>query len=101
MKVDDKPNEITAIPKLLSRLDIAGAIVTIDATGCQKRITRKIIQQEGDYVLRFKGNQGHLHDDVTTYFTSILSPEPALQTVDGDHGRIDNAYLLKVVGMGI
>ena len=89
VKVDDKSNEITAIPKLLSRLDIAGAIVTIDAMGCQKKIARQIIQQEGDYVLSLKGNQGHLHDDVITYFTSTLSPEPALQTIDGDHGRIE------------
>ncbi|MBL1277141.1 MAG: ISAs1 family transposase [Ectothiorhodospiraceae bacterium] len=89
MKVDDKSNEITAIPKLLSRLDIAGAVVTIDAMGCQKKIAQQIIHQEGDYVLSLKGNQGSLHDDVTTYFTSSLSPEPALQTVDGGHGRIE------------
>ncbi len=89
VKVDDKSNEITAIPKLLSRLDIAGAVVTIDAMGCQKKIAQQIIQQEGDYVLSLKGNQGSLHDDVVIYFTSPLSPEPALQTVDGGHGRVE------------
>jgi len=89
VKVDDKSNEITAIPKLLSRLDIADAVVTIDAMGCQKKIAQQIIQQEGDYVLSLKGNQGGLHDDVATYFTSPLSPEPALQTVDGGHGRVE------------
>ncbi|MCF6345206.1 MAG: ISAs1 family transposase [Thiomicrorhabdus sp.] len=89
VKVDDKSNEITAIPKLLSRLDIAGAVVTIDAMGCQKKIAQQIINQKGDYVLSLKGNQGNLHDDVVTYFTSDLTPEPALQTVDGGHGRIE------------
>ena len=89
VKVDDKSNEITAIPKLLSRLDIAGAVVTIDAMGCQKKIAKQIVEQGGDYVLSLKGNQGNLHEDVSTYFTSALSPEPALRTVDGGHGRIE------------
>jgi predicted transposase YbfD/YdcC len=75
--VDGKSNEITAIPKLLSRLDIAGAVVTIDAMGCQKKIAQQIKQQGGDYVLSLKGNQGNLHDDVETYFTSPLSPAVA------------------------
>lgn len=89
VKVDNKSNEITAIPKLLSRLNIAGSVITVDAMGCQKRIAQQIIQQGGDYVLSLKGNQGHLHEDVATYFTSQLSPEAALVTVDGGHGRIE------------
>jgi predicted transposase YbfD/YdcC len=89
VKVDDKSNEITAIPKLLSRLDIAGAVITMDAMGCQKKIAEQIIQQGGDYVLSLKGNQGILHEDVETYFTSALAPEVAVQTIDGDHGRIE------------
>ena len=89
VKVDDKSNEITAIPKLLSRLDIAGTVITIDAMGCQKKIAQQIVQQDGDYVLSLKGNQGKLHEDVTTYFTSSLSPEAAIVTVDGGHGRIE------------
>ncbi|VAW90184.1 Transposase, IS4 family [hydrothermal vent metagenome] len=89
VKVDEKSNEITAIPKLLSRLDISGAVVTIDAMGCQKKIAQQITQQEGNYVLSLKGNQGTLHDDVVTYFTSSLSPEPAVQTINGGHGRIE------------
>ena len=64
VKVADKSNEITAIPKLLSQLDIAGAVVTIDAMGCQKKIAKQIKQQGGDYVFSLKGNQGNLHDDV-------------------------------------
>ena len=55
VKVDDKSNEITAIPKLLSRLDIAGAVITIDAMGCQKKIAEQIKQQGGDYVFRQSG----------------------------------------------
>ena len=74
--------------RLLSRLDIAGAVITMDAMGCQKKIAEQIIQQGGDYVLSLKGNQGHLHEDVVTYFESSLSPEAAVITVDGDHGRI-------------
>jgi predicted transposase YbfD/YdcC len=89
VKVDDKSNEITAIPKLLSRLDIAGAVVTIDAMGCQKKIAKQIKQQGGDYVFSLKGNQGNLHDDVKTFFTSSLSPSVAAVSYEGDHGRIE------------
>lgn len=89
VKVDEKSNEITAIPKLLSRLDIAGAVVTIDAMGCQRKIAKQIVLQGGDYVLSLKGNQGLLHEDVATYFTSSLSPAAAVVTYDGGHGRVE------------
>lgn len=89
VKVNEKSNEITAIPKLLSRLDIAGAVITIDAMGCQKKIAEQIKQQGGDYVLSLKGNQGALHDDVKTFFTSSLSPAVACVSYDGEHGRIE------------
>jgi len=89
VKVDDKSNEITAIPKLLSRLDIAGAVITIDAMGCQKKIAKQIKRQGGDYVFSLKGNQGNLHDDVKTFFTSSLSPAVASVCYDGGHGRIE------------
>jgi predicted transposase YbfD/YdcC len=89
VKVDDKSNEITAIPKLLSRLDIAGAVVTIDAMGYQKKIAQQSKQQGGDYVFSLKGNQGNLHDDVKTCFTSSLSPAVASVSYDGEHGRIE------------
>ena len=59
-KVDDKSNEITAIPKLLELLDISGCIVTIDAMGCQRKIAEQIIEQEGDYVFAVKENQPNL-----------------------------------------
>src|SRR5580698_1008907 len=62
--VDDKSNEITAIPELLDLLDITGAIVTIDAMGCQKAIAQKITAQGGHYVLTVKDNQEHLLTDI-------------------------------------
>jgi predicted transposase YbfD/YdcC len=89
VKVAEKSNEITAIPVLLSRLDIAGAVVTMDAMGCQKKIAEHIIEKGADYILSLKGNQGCLHDDVTTYFESSLSPEVANISYDGGHGRIE------------
>ena len=88
-QVDEKSNEITAIPKLLSRLNLTGTVITIDAMGCQKTIAQQIIQQGADYVLSLKGNQGSLCEDVATYFASSLSPEAAKVTVDGGHGRIE------------
>lgn len=86
---------ITAIPELLKALDIKGSIITIDAMGCQKKIAQQIIEQEGDYVLNLKGNQGDLHEDVKDFFTSYID-EKQLQNrkidsvvmVDGDHGRV-------------
>lgn len=89
VKVADKSNEITAIPTLLSRLDIAGAVITMDAMGCQKKIAKQIIEKESDYVLSLKGNQGSLHEDVTTFFESSLSPEAAVITFDVGHGRFE------------
>jgi len=92
-KVSEKSNEITAIPNLLSRLDISGAVITIDAMGCQKKIAKQIIGQGGDYVLSLKGNQGALHDDVVTYYTSQLSPSVSVKKVDGGHGRVETRMI--------
>ncbi|SFF79784.1 Transposase DDE domain-containing protein [Novosphingobium sp. CF614] len=63
-----KSNEITAIPLLLERLALIGALVTIDAMGCQTRIARKIIDRGGDYLLAIKDNQPSLHDEIARYF---------------------------------
>jgi len=69
IKVDDKSNEITAIPQLLDLLEISGCIVTIDAMGCQREIARKIVEdKDADYVLALKGNQGGLFEDVKGLF---------------------------------
>ena len=92
-KVDTKSNEITAIPKLLERLNISGAVITIDAMGCQKKIARQIVEREADYLLSLKGNHGGLHDDVTTFFTSGLAPAGQAADIDAGHGRIETRSL--------
>src|SRR3954466_9621644 len=66
----EKSNEITAIPQLLELLDLEGALVTIDAVGCQKQIARQIVSQGGDYVLTFEDNQPNLAADVLSSFTA-------------------------------
>ena len=68
LKGEEKSNEITAIPKLLTMLDIAGAIVTIDAMGCQKEIAKVMTEQEADYVLALKENHPTLSEEVTQFF---------------------------------
>jgi predicted transposase YbfD/YdcC len=95
VKVEGKSNEIVAIPKLLDMLSIEGAIVTIDAMGCQRDIAQAIIAKKADYVLALKGNQGSLREDVelfvaeqrTNGFTETTISRA--ETVDGDHGRIE------------
>ena len=89
-RVDDKSNEITAIPKLLSQLDISGSVVTLDAMGCQTKVAEEIINSKADYMLSLKGNQGSLHDDVTCFFESKhTSPSVGFTSNDGGHGRIE------------
>jgi predicted transposase YbfD/YdcC len=73
--VDEKSNEITAIPKLLEMLEIAGALVTIDAMGCQKEIAATIRNQQADYVLAVKENQPHLYEDIERLFCEALEQE--------------------------
>jgi predicted transposase YbfD/YdcC len=95
VKVADKANEIVAIPKLLAMLVIEGAIVTIDAMGCQRDIAQQIVDQKADYVLALKGNQGTLREDVELFANeqkannfkdTTVSRD---KTVDGDHARIE------------
>jgi predicted transposase YbfD/YdcC len=94
-KVDEKSNEITAIPALLRLLELEGCIVTIDAMGCQKEIARAIVEQGADYVLALKGNQGVMHGEVELFFTGARPqafwhmPYQEHCTVDGEHGRIE------------
>lgn len=71
--VDDKGNEITAIPKLLELLDLHGALVTIDAIGCQKNIAKKIVDRGGDYVLVVKANQERLLRDIRRWWRKRLT----------------------------
>jgi predicted transposase YbfD/YdcC len=91
--VEEKSNEITALPRLLELLDLQGAWVTIDAMGCQKEIAKKIVAGGGDYVLTVKDNQPHLHQDIQSCLEKILDQDVAglqqdsYQTVEEGHGR--------------
>ena len=90
LAIEDKSNEITAVPKLLELLTLKGCIVTADALNCQRAIAAKVIERGGDYVLALKGNQGSLHDDVRLFLDDAQRPAEAThRTVDGDHGRIE------------
>jgi predicted transposase YbfD/YdcC len=95
VKVDAKSNEIVAIPALLDLLSIEGAVVTIDAMGCQRDIAKKIIAKKADYILALKGNQGTLHDDVKVFAAEQKTRDfndtrvSRHETVDADHGRIE------------
>jgi len=93
--VAEKSNEIVAIPVLLDMMAIEGAVVTIDAMGCQRNIAKKIIAKKADYIIALKGNQGTLHDDVKVFVAeqkandfkdTVISQH---ETVDADHGRIE------------
>jgi predicted transposase YbfD/YdcC len=95
VKVAEKSNEIVAIPKLLDMMAIEGAIVTIDAMGCQRDIAEKILDKKADYVLALKGNQGSLREDVEVFAAEQKAngfkdtKVSRHETVDGDHGRIE------------
>ena len=95
VKVAEKSNEIVAIPALLDMLAIEGAIVSIDAIGCQREIAAKIVDKKADYVLALKGNQGTLREDVELFAAEQKvngfkdTKVSRHQTVDGDHGRIE------------
>ena len=90
LAVDEKSNEITAVPKLLELLSLRGCIVTADALNCQRGIAAKVIERGGDYALALKGNQGTLHDDVRRFFNDpARAAEATHTTVNGDHGRIE------------
>jgi predicted transposase YbfD/YdcC len=88
LKVDDKSNEITAIPELLKLLVLKGCIVTIDAMGCQKDIASQIIVQEADYILALKGNQGNLLQQTEDSFRFLPLTSVSEET-DAGHGRVE------------
>lgn len=88
VKVDDKSNEITAIPELLELIAIKGCIITIDAMGCQRKIAKKIVKKEADYILMVKDNQAALKEQVEKVFR-IQKPEFSDEEEDLGHGRIE------------
>lgn|SRR5574337_966178 len=95
VKVDNKSNEITAIPALLEMLEVAGCIVTIDALGTQTEIAQTIVDQGADYVLALKENQGHLYEDVVATFDEAEQrqfeqvPHTYAKSTNKGHGRIE------------
>lgn len=102
LATDEKSNEITAIPQLLDNIEIKGAVVTIDAAGCQREIAKKIIDGGADYVISLKGNQGKLHNAVREYiikhmendFADILARR-CVETIEG-HGRVDEVTYIQM-----
>lgn len=94
-KVDEKSNEITAIPELLKLLAISGCIVTIDAMGTQTNIAQTIVEAQADYVLSVKENQGHLYEDISVLFGVDQAQNFKYasfeyeKTTNKGHGRID------------
>jgi predicted transposase YbfD/YdcC len=95
---EEKSNEITAIPALIDRIDVQGAVVTIDAMGCQKDIAQKIVDAQGDYVLAVKDNQPKLYGAIEELFSDerqgelLKSPHRQHQTREKGHGRREERY---------
>ncbi len=102
LAVEEKSNEITAIPQLLDQLELTGAVVTIDAAGCQRNIADEIVAGGGDYVLALKGNQETLHRDATDLFAKLLAedfgdtPVSRHQECERGHGRTEERYYYQI-----
>jgi predicted transposase YbfD/YdcC len=100
LKVDGKTNEITVIPELVKQLAIEGAIVTIDAMGCQKDIAQAIIEQKADYLLAVKDNQKELHETIidafeladNKEFASKMSIKKFEDEIESSHGKIEQRF---------
>jgi predicted transposase YbfD/YdcC len=98
LATDEKSNEITAIPLLLDQIDVKGAVVTIDAMGCQREIAQKIVAAKADYVLAVKDNQPKLCEAIRDFFSEQLEddlnsvPHRKHETHDQGHGRTDDRY---------
>ena len=92
IKTSEKSNEITAIPKLLELLELKGCLVTIDAMGCQREIAEKIVEQEADYLLAVKGNQGKLLEAFENHFSIDQINQwkgDVFKTEEKSHGRME------------
>ena len=102
VEVPDKTNEITAVPRLLRALELAGCIVTLDAMGCQKEIAREIREADAEYVLALKGNQGQTYEEIKSHLDDAVArhheraparrnahPLAYQETVEKDHGRLE------------
>jgi len=96
LATEEKENEITALPKLLKLLDLRGAVVTIDAMGCQKKIAQQIVEQGGDYILQVKSNQGRMFEQLKLCLDEAIGlkfqdmEHNFVGTTDGGHGRVED-----------
>ena len=88
--VDQKSNEITAVPQLLEMLSLTGKVVTADAMHCQRQVAQQVVEQGGDYALALKGNQGTLHDDVKLFLDDPGTPVAQAAQIGKGHGRIES-----------
>lgn len=87
--VEEKTNEITAVPELLDLIDVKDDIVTADAMSCQKKIVEKIVEKRADYVIGLKQNQSTLYENTVDYFNAFSADIPPRTTLDKGHGRIE------------
>lgn len=106
VKTEEKSNEIKAIPELLEAIDIQGAIITIDAMGCQKSIVKKIIEKGGDYVIALKGNQETLYHEVQHFFEGARTVDfygvencDLHTSIEKGHGRIESRSIAMTTGI--
>jgi predicted transposase YbfD/YdcC len=117
LKVDEKTNEITAVPQLLRTLELSGCIVTLDAMGCQKNIAKEIKEADADYVLALKGNQGTVHHEVKAFLDQTVAEAQAQSSVglstsiaaarlvsrkivEKDHGRLETREYFQSAELG-
>ena len=102
----DKSNEITAIPQLIDLLDIQGAIVTIDAMGCQRDIAHKVVEKKAGYLFALKENQPKMHEAVEDYFSTALAHDlrgvsiDQHETLDAGHGRVEQRHYYLSTDLG-
>ena len=89
LAVDGKSNEITAVPKLLELLSVAGTVVTADAMHCQRQVAQQVVEQSADYVLALKGNQGTLNEDVRLFLDDPATVLAYASQVNKGHGRVE------------
>jgi predicted transposase YbfD/YdcC len=88
--VEEKSNEITAIPQLMDMLDLKGCVVTADALNCQKAIAAKALEKKADYVLALKNNHPLMYKEASAFMDSIsVQNLPAFETIEKEHGRIE------------
>ena len=90
LAIEEKSNEITAVPQLMDMLDLKGCVVTTDALNCQKAVAQKAIEKKAEYVLAVKGNHPVMHDEIRRHMDALASNNSAgFESVEKDHGRIE------------